>query len=196
MDQFEDITVAILAGGKSRRFGTEKAMASFGKQTLMDIAIDLARKLAVHIFVIGDMKAHRLPGDIALHADKMPGNGPLGGIHSALDHAITPYVFLLPCDMPLMIQDVYLELASHRGENRPIVAVSHSGLEPLVSLWPRDALPTIERRLLAGRTSPIEILDELHALKVRMPEALDSYHPDIFHNINTRRHLKLISKRR
>jgi len=195
MVQFKDCTVAILAGGKSRRFGTEKAMASIGKHSLMEIAIDLARKLAVHIFVIGDMKADRLPGHIALHSDKMPGNGPLGGIHTALDHAITPYVFLLPCDMPLMIPDVYFELASYRGENRPVVAVSHTGLEPLVSLWPKNALPIIERRLLAGRTSPIEALDELHALKVRMPEALDSYRPDIFHNINTRRHLKLISKR-
>jgi molybdopterin-guanine dinucleotide biosynthesis protein A len=190
MKAFDDIACAVLAGGQSRRFGTQKTQASLGKKTLLEIAIDLAHQLTDSIVIIGDTESSRILNHITVHADIMPGNGPLGGIHSALKFARKPYAAMLPCDMPRMIPDVYHILASRRIEDRPVVAFSHTGLEPLVSIWPRTAAGAVERRLKSGRTSPIEALYELDCVEVRLPKELIPYDPNIFLNINTRHDLE------
>ena len=194
MNKFDDIACAILAGGQSQRFGAQKTKAFLGKKTLLEIAIDLARQLTDSILVIGEVESDRMTKYITIHADIMPGSGPLGGIHSALAFSRTSYTAILPCDMPRMIPEAYNALASHRSLNRPVVAFSHTGLEPLISIWPKTAVAAIEHRLSTGHTSPIEALYELDCVEVHLPRVLIPYDPSIFLNINTRRDLETASK--
>ena len=191
MKKYEYITAAILAGGKSRRFGAQKMTACFGKQTLLEIAVQLARQLSDHVAIIGDAVSKSLLKDIHRHSDVFPDNGPLGGIHAAMKYASTPFVALIPCDMPLLIADVYHVLVSYNHENRPVVGVSHSGLEPLISIWPRITVSLIEKRLSKGQTSHIEALDELKAIRIPLTEKMTNYSRKFFININTREDLKL-----
>ena len=93
------ISVAILCGGMSRRFGSEKAMAMAGERPLCQWIMD---RLAG---VTDDMFLQMAPGaiapvDLPVNHDVDPGGGPKSGIHGALIHARHPRVFVVGSDMP------------------------------------------------------------------------------------------------
>jgi len=183
------MTVTILAGGQSRRFGTHKGAAKLGGCSLLEYVLSVARRLSDRIVIIGSVYETVVTDTIPIFPDILSGYGPLGGIHTALVTSDTPWTAILPCDMPGMHPDVYRVLASHRTGTNPIVSVSHTGLEPLVSLWPRTAESFIKNQLKSGQTSPITALDELRAIRINIPETMPTYDPTFFLNINTRQDL-------
>ncbi|WP_374942812.1 molybdenum cofactor guanylyltransferase [Sphingomonas sp.] len=85
---------AVLAGGRSSRFGSDKAAADWGGRTLADHAAAAIAARVDTTVLVG-------PGGI----DDLPraGLGPLGGIAAALDHAARndyDSVLTIACDMP------------------------------------------------------------------------------------------------
>lgn len=187
--KIRNVTVAIIAGGKSQRFGEPKALAKFGQQTLMDFSLQLARRLSRRIFVVSGNNEYHLPVGIKVYSDLLPERGPLGGIHTALFYSATPYLATLPCDMPLLSVRVYQILHQHLKAGRPVVAVSEKGWEPLVAIWPREALPIVEAYLMSEQLSLRNVLQALEVVEVSMPRHLTPYDPDIFFNINTKNDL-------
>jgi len=86
---------AVLAGGRSSRFGSDKASALWGDQALADHA---AAALAGHVDLV-----IRVGGDVGIPDLPCPELGPLGGIAGALDHAAAHgfhSVLTIACDMP------------------------------------------------------------------------------------------------
>ncbi len=180
----EELSVAVLAGGKSRRFGAPKDRASFNNRSLLQIALDLAAQIAPRsAVIIGDDKLVP-PPPVPCYRDILPGKGPLGGIYTALSHAPTRLVATVPCDMPLLIPPVYKILIENQRGDRPVAAVSEKGLEPLVAVWPLTAQKRIYEWLTAGEYSIRKPLQDLRAVEVYLPDVLDSYRPEIFLNIN------------
>ena len=92
---------AVLAGGASRRMGSDKAFAEVGGRPLVARAADtLARAGADPVAVVGGDAAglarlglHRVP-------DRWPGEGPLGGLITALDTSPRPVTVIVACDLP------------------------------------------------------------------------------------------------
>ncbi|KQU62281.1 hypothetical protein ASG67_04055 [Sphingomonas sp. Leaf339] len=118
---------AVLAGGQSSRFGTDKAQAILNGRTLVDHAIATLRRHCDEVVVIGS-QAGGLP-DLP-----RPGLGPLGGIAAALDHAATHgfhCVLTVGCDMP-HLPDGLIEALLHRGpaycEDAPVLGYWPSAL--------------------------------------------------------------------
>src|SRR5437879_3536860 len=92
------IPVYILAGGKSRRFGSDKARAILdGKPLILHVA-DALRPIASSLTVVADISGKY--DDLALTTitDLQPGLGPLGGLFTALNDCRHPWLLLAPCD--------------------------------------------------------------------------------------------------
>ncbi len=191
MNPLKDISVAVLAAGKSIRFGSRKELALWRGKPLIHWATGLAEKLSNTVLFIGPEEIN--PSDsIPSYSDLFPGNGPLGGIQAALHYSAAEYTAILPVDMPLMIPEVYHILRRHCHPLHPAAAVSDTGLEPLISIWPRSSLAYITEQLKKGKNGPIPVLDALNARRVPVYEMLKPYNPDIFININTRDQLEKI----
>lgn len=115
---------AVLAGGESSRFGSNKAQALFGGRSLIDHAAATLRRHADAVIVVGE-RAGGLP-DLP-HA----GLGPLGGIAAALDHAATHgfrCVLTIGCDMP-KVPDATIEALLRR-------APAFCADAPVLGHWP------------------------------------------------------------
>ncbi len=178
------LTAAIIAGGKSRRFGAPKALAQLGNRRLLDYALDLAAAIAPKILLNwNDVN----PDSISVEtvADKWQECGPLGGIHAVLHAATTPWVAILPCDMPLLAPVVYQFLWRHRQPDVPVVAISQRGMEPLVAVWPKklSRSPVLEEMLQTKRLSLRAALKSLNCRPARVCEMPD-YRPAFFTNVN------------
>ena len=150
------ITIAILAGGQSRRMGTDKAALEVEGVTLLERTVQLALAINPAVLVVGRAcpAGWPLPGTVFLE-DVEAGLGPAGGLATALRQAQTS-VLALACDLPLLSEDALRWLiAQAEAKFGPsgLVIESGEGWEPLFSVYDLACLPLIEARLAAGRRS-------------------------------------------
>lgn len=119
---------AVIAGGRSSRFGSDKAEALWQGRPLIDHAIDALRPFADTIVLCG--RAH---GGLVTIADRpAPDMGPLGGICAALHHARTQdhdAVLTVGCDTPLLPAALFERLI---GAAVP----AYVAQLPLIGCWP------------------------------------------------------------
>lgn len=133
---------AILAGGESRRFGSDKAVAMLGGRTLLDHVADRLGRHVADVVLCGRTTS----GFRCLPDRPAPGLGPLGGICAALRDAQERgfnAVFTTPCDAPLLPDNIVARLI---GSGAPSYVVDL----PVVGLWPAAAAQELEQRLLGS----------------------------------------------
>lgn len=180
------ISAFVLAGGKSKRMGVDKALLALGEKTLLDRALNLAKSVADQVFIAGD------PGK---YGDKHPvvedifrGRGPLGGIHAALVQTKTEFNLMLPVDTP-HIQERFLQflLAEARGHDEVVVVPRAGGyLHPLCAIYRREFAVIAEKALLRGDNKIDALFLEVSTRVIEEEEILGlGFQPTMFHNFNT-----------
>ena len=128
---------AILAGGQSSRFGSDKAAAMLAGESLLDHALAALRPHCDALIVVGGERA----GVAAIADWPRPGMGPLGGIAGALGHAVAAgYDQLLtaPVDCIRLPPDLRALL-----EPAPAFLAS----QPVIGLWPVGGLDRLQATL-------------------------------------------------
>lgn len=150
------LTIAILAGGRSRRMGTDKAALQIGGVSLLERTARLALAVNPPVVVVGRACPNGWPlPQVTFVEDAEAGLGPAGGLATALRQAQTS-VLALACDLPLLTEDALRWLiAEAKAQFAPsgLVAVNGGQQEPLFSVYHPECLPLIEARLAAGRRS-------------------------------------------
>ena len=178
----------ILAGGRSQRFGAEKAAALLGGLTLLERAHGrlsaVCRQVAVSAPVGGAAAAlaERLGAPLLPDPYGAP-RGPLSGILAGLDWALgerEELLLTLPCDAPLLPDDLEARLLAAVAAAPAAVARSPEGLQPLCAVW-RTALARPLRAALAdGLHPPVhQVLTDANAAEALFADA------GAFLNINT-----------
>ncbi len=107
----KDITGIILAGGKSSRFGSNKALSCLNGVSLLQHAIHLIHPFCSKLMISGNCSEYQHTNTICLK-DSIPDLGPIGGIYTAMLHAETRYLLCVTCDMPLMQTGLIVRLLS------------------------------------------------------------------------------------
>lgn len=177
------MSVAVVAGGQSRRFGSSKLVAKLWQQRLIDIAIDLAQEISPQILLVANDTNLKLKRDVQVFPDIYKGKGPLAGIHTALTHCQSSWLTVMPVDMPLLTKPVYDHLFTFCTNKVPVVAESEKGLESLVSVWPRETLSHVEDCLKNDRLGIYKCLKQVKAREVDCSPAA-GFEANIFTNIN------------
>ncbi|RMH63019.1 MAG: molybdenum cofactor guanylyltransferase [Calditrichaeota bacterium] len=190
----DQVSIAIIAGGKSRRFGAPKTEALLARKTLLEHAVDIARRVSEDVILIGRME-ERPEGVSAVHPDLVSGCGPVCGIYTALHYCSKPWLAVMPVDMPLLDASVYRFLYPLVRQGHPVVARSHKGLEPLVSLWPADTKDVFEQAIQNGAYRLYEILRNQNATIVDVHTHMPGYKEEWFININYKNDLELAMQR-
>jgi molybdenum cofactor guanylyltransferase len=164
----------VLAGGRSSRMGTDKALTLIAGIPLIQIALETLAAAGVSAQIAGSRSdlskfAEEIP-------DTFPETGPLGGIHAALSAALADWNLFLPVDLPLIPASLLaclLQRAALTGQ--PVTATRLNGrLEPFPVVLHRSVLPFVAQRLESGKaachqawqTIPQELRTELDAVPV------------------------------
>ena len=152
----------VLAGGRSRRFGRDKALAGFRGRPL--IASSLAA-LRPHVAVLGIAGPASLATQFGAQAIADPPGapqGPVAGVLAGLAWASERGCARLataPCDTPLLPADMVPRLAAALGE-RPVVAARAARVHALCALWRTDAAPTLAALMRGGKQLSMQALIE------------------------------------
>lgn len=131
-------SVAILIGGDSSRMGTDKATLEIdGIPMATRVAQAATRAGADEILLIGGTQARAKKLHGTWKKDAYPGEGPLGGVITALKSATHDSVVVLSCDMPFITDSVITSLV--RGLSDAQASVGRTDrLNWLCSAWSTD----------------------------------------------------------
>jgi molybdenum cofactor guanylyltransferase len=181
---------AVLAGGRSTRIGTDKAVLEVAGLTLVERAVAACRGAgASPVAVVGHRATATLPVtlDARIVADLHPGEGPLGGIVTALRWSPAPVVLVIACDLPFLGAALLADLVGRRHLDGADVALARgpAGPEPLVGAWRAGASHTVSaafdrgvravHHALAGlRVVTVDVADPLVVSNVNRPSDLDA----------------------
>jgi molybdopterin-guanine dinucleotide biosynthesis protein A len=158
------LTGVLLVGGASRRFGSPKAHARVGGETLAERGWRVLGEACGERLAFG--KADELELPFAVHDDGIDVRAPIAGVVAGLRAARHDVAVFLPVDCPRVTPAALLALADACRD----AAVPASG--PLPGAWARSALPVLERRLREGRLGLVAAYDELDVARVDLDDAL------------------------
>ncbi|HET9743980.1 MAG TPA: molybdenum cofactor guanylyltransferase [Terriglobales bacterium] len=178
-----DITGFVLAGGKSRRMGTDKAQIPWDAGTLLTHAVDRMEQVVKEVFVVGGPGT----GSQETIPDSQHDSGPLAGIDAALARTNTEWNLFLALDLPL-ISSALLELLGKGTATQAGVVVPRvvGALQPLCAVYRRTLRPVCRERLQAGDLSILRLLAGVET-RIMEEDELRShgFTPEMFLNVNT-----------
>lgn len=144
------LTGAILAGGQSRRFGSNKALVSVGGVRLIDRVIDSIGVICEPILLIANDLKPYYDVRATLVQDVIPRQGPLGAIYTALLFSPHEWVFVKATDMPYINLAVTRKMHELAAGWDGVAPVLDGRFEPLFALYSRRCLPVIAE-ILQGK---------------------------------------------
>lgn len=176
----------ILAGGESRRMGSDKSLLPLDGERFIERTYQLMAALFDEVLIVTnspdlytDIPCRKVP-------DRYRGQGALAGIHAGLHYAGHPRIFVVASDMPYLQPELIRHLCSGAVDTDVIIPRSHHGLEPLHACYRKSCLPAIETLLAKGNRRIVEFFPQV---KVREIPAANwqAFDPQglSFRNINT-----------
>ncbi|MGA2599298.1 MAG: molybdenum cofactor guanylyltransferase [Bryobacteraceae bacterium] len=170
----------VLVGGHSSRMGRDKALLPWRRTTLAQHVAQAVQEAATSVALIGDPSSYSHLG-YPVCADDTPGNGPAGGIATALAISEAEWSLIVGCDMPFITAEPLRMLLQEaaKTDRKCVVAAGPSGPEPLCAVYHRDCLGPLKKAIAESRLRMRDIVRELPTLLVT---GID---PESFANLNT-----------
>ena len=169
----EDISVVILAGGKSSRMGTSKAFLGINGKRFIDITLDRLKPLFKEIIIVtNDKSSFDEVGGVSIVEDLIKEQGPLAGIYTALREISQDSALCVACDMPFLDEGLIRRLLKLARENSGCVIVpkSERGLEPLHAIYPRECHLAAKESLDSNKLSLRDFLNKCSCKFVNVNE--------------------------
>lgn len=186
---------AILAGGRSSRMGTDKALLRLrpGGPKLIEIVVAQLTEagLGSDLLVVTNSPQDYAFLELTLVSDDIPDTGPLGGILTALAHSLCDRVFVVACDMPALNPALIRHLTQLSTGADIVIprwfdADGQERLETLHAVYSRQCVEPIRKRIELGKFKVAGLLDDVSVCCIEEDE-LRRFDPDLdsFRNINS-----------
>lgn len=179
----------ILAGGRSRRMGENKAEMMFGGEPLLTRVAHRLSSAVDELLVIGPQSLASLAPHARVVEDALPAIGPLGGLYTALTATTSARIFLVACDMPFIHRGLVramLAFAETRCDADVVALEANRHVQPLHAVYSRGCLPAVERAVKASDYSLHALLAQLAVVAINTdtvrredPDGLSAF------NVNT-----------
>ncbi len=182
-----EVTGIILAGGKSKRMGADKALIRFRGEILIQHAINLLQPVCKPILVSSNNQGHEKFG-CPVVPDEILNCGPLGGIYSALKRSTTDWNFVISIDCPFVTEELVHFLSSEIGESDCLIPKHSSGLEPLVAFYHKKSIAKMEASIMGGDFKMHNFIEKADSRIIDVQDYVVR-NPLLFKNLNSQEDL-------
>ena len=205
------VTGVILAGGKSRRMGENKALMRLGDDSLIGHVIRCLHDVTDELLLVTNSPTEYAHLDVPMHGDILPDAGALGGVYTGVTHASHDAILCVACDSPFLEPKLLSYLVTVLGEYDAVIPYTYSSrqtpfcrnkdigvtnpsygddtqitLQTLCAAYSKRCLSIIELMLRESELRVYALQERAHIKRVS-PEVWREFDPEgmSFFNINT-----------
>lgn len=192
-----EMTASVLAGGLSRRMGTNKALIPMDGETIIARAVRVLKVAFNEVNIIANDPLLYEGLDVRVYSDIIREAGSLGGVYTALFHAKHDYVFVTACDMPFLDMAVVRKVASAIDAYDAAVPFIGGRLHPLHAAYSKRCLKTIEAMIKEGNLRITELFGRIKTYRLTQEHFQGMDAERSVENVNTKEELeRLLGSRR
>ena len=186
----KEVTGLILAGGKSSRFGKNKALVEVGGVRLIERVIKVMGSVFKQVIIITNTPDEYAYLKLPMIEDLIKGLGPLGGLYTGLESISNETGFFVACDMPFLSEPLIRHIVEFRNEFDVILPKIDWKIEALHGLYNKRCLPAIRELIDSQQYQVIRFFPKMRVKYLDEAE-IRKYDPELktFFNINEPREL-------
>ena len=190
-----EITGIILAGGKSTRYGRDKALVEIDGIRLIERVIRVMSSIFQRLILITNTPSEYTFLQLPMYEDLIKGLGPIGGIYTGLEAISDEAGFFVACDMPFLNANLVRHIVKSRGDFDAVVPRMGWKIEALHSLYSKRCLPVIQELIGSREYQVIKVFHQTHVRYVDEDE-IRSFDPQLrsFFNVNIPQELLDVAK--
>lgn len=200
------MTGVVLAGGKSTRMGTNKAVLEVGGRTLIESVVEKLHALFPEVLIIANSPELYETLGPKVFPDLIPDKGSLGGLYTGLFYASYAYAFFAACDMPFLNPDLitFMKAIVEEGLGPPpsghmeccpydvVIPKAQGELHPLHAIYSKRCLPFMRELIDRDHLKIVAFFPQVR-VKVMEEETIRRFDPSLLSlfNANTPEELAL-----
>lgn len=189
------ITGVILAGGKSSRFGRNKALEEINGTPLIERVIGVMGSVFRNLSIITNSPEEYAYLQLPTHEDLIKGLGPLGGIYTGLETIKDETGLFVACDMPFLNQDLLRHMVHVKEDFDAVVPRIDWKIESLHAIYTKNCLPAIKELIDSGELQPIKFFPRVR-VRYLDKEEIRPFDPQLRSFINVNRPNELLDAKR
>lgn len=175
------IQAIILAGGESKRMGSDKGLMTQQGKPFVQTVIEAAKAVTSRIMIISNNDDYKRFGYPVYH-DIIPDKGPAGGIYTGLCNSKYDANLVLSCDIPFAETSLISVLVSRFGKEDALFYSEGKNQHPLIGVYRRSLKDHFEKCLKSNKLKLTDILESVNVKTLEVPEPMKHQ----LRNINTK----------
>ena len=181
-----EVTGFAVAGGRSQRMGSDKALLPWAGTTLLEHTLARLRDVCAEVCILSGVQIRYASYGVPAHADLVPDAGPLGGVHAGLRNLGVSLGLFLGVDTPLVPSPLLRALVAAAAGFDAVVPVVGGRPEPLCAVYRGTCLAPVQRRLEAGERKMTSFWPDVRVRTMAEDELAIFGDPALmFRNLNT-----------
>jgi len=188
----ENFQGIVLAGGKSKRFGEDKACFVWQGKTFLQHAVDALRGLGLDVCIVTQAGRQYAVNGACMLWDAVSDQGPLGGLYTACHEISAKTLLVLTCDMPLVSTEVLRELLGAYDGQSDVALFDNADVtfDPFPGIY-RTGLKSVVSHLLSQKKFAMQgFLQGIEKKQFIHPR----HSPCHFKNINHQQDLPILTR--
>jgi molybdopterin-guanine dinucleotide biosynthesis protein A len=183
------ITGIILAGGMSKRMGTEKGLIPFLGKPMIEHVLEAIKPLCNHIIISSNNQAFTYLG-FPVIKDSIMDFGPSAGIFEGLKKASSSVNIIVPCDMPFVSTSFLRCLITFSKDYEITVTEVNNVVQPLCGIYNKSILPQLKSLMETGEKTMTNLLNHFQTNYVNESEFPEHDLETLFQNFNSPEEIK------
>jgi len=179
-----NINGIILAGGKSSRMGTDKALLKIGNKTLLEILFEKLNPFCRTVLISTNNPEIKIEG-AKIIKDKIKNTGPAGGIYSALSASESEKNIIVSVDTPFVTKELFDFLLKNNTSKTEVLIISEKNkLHPLIGIYSKQVSEIFSEEIKIGNYKIRDIIKKTRHKILDISEKT-FYNENLLKNINT-----------
>lgn len=190
MQQFNNLTLIILAGGKSSRMGTDKALLKYQGKTFVQILYNNIKGICSEVIISSNNPEVRVEGSKTV-TDDIQEIGPMGGLYTCLKQSNTDFNLVVSVDTPFVSAKLLTKVYK-QSQKYDISIIEHNKkLHPLIGVYHKNVVKILKSEIKSEKYKVIRFLKKT---KYQVISVENSYKKELLNINNSEDYKKLLEE--
>ncbi len=157
--KLKNISLIILAGGKSSRMGTDKALLNFNNKTFVQTLYDNLNGICKEVIISSNNPKIKIQGAKTI-TDEITNIGPTGGLYTCLKQIKTDSAFIVTVDTPFVSAKLLSEIYSQIADYDVVIIKQNNKIHPLIGVYHKNIIKLLETEISEKKYKVMKMVEK------------------------------------